>query len=205
MTNKSVFQTLNEIDITSKVKQKNRMNYLPWSTAVEEVLKHYPTAKFYVVRNADGWNYFTDGKTCWVETEIEIDGIVRGEMLAIMDFKNAAIPAEKVTSVDVNKSIKRCLVKNLAMFGLGINLYYGEELSDNAKQKKKDDNKALEKVQTELFDLMLSKANDGCDKESLFEYVKKLIGSKNPRSVQDIELLSEAIEKVKEITPETLK
>jgi hypothetical protein len=122
-----------------------------------------------------------------------------------MDFKNVAIPTEKVTSVDVNKSIKRCLVKNLPMFGLGINLYYGEELSDNAKQKKKDDDKALEKVQTELLDLMKSKVDDGCNKDSLFEQVEKLIGSKNPRSVKDVELLSEAIEKVKEITPETLK
>lgn len=203
-TEKSIFQTLNEIDVMPKTKKKAGLSYLPWSSALEEVLKRYPNTKINIIRNANGWNYFTDGRTCWVETEVEINGITQGEMLAVMDFKSAAISAEKVTSVDVNKAIKRCLVKNLAMFGLGLNLYYGEELSDNAKKKKADDDESLRTAQKNVIDLLKSKVDEGCDKAKLFDYIQTLIGTKNPSNVKDIKVLEKALEDIKNITSETL-
>lgn len=100
-------------------------------------------------------NYFTDGTTCWVETWCFLFGVRKEMTLPVMDATNRAIPlkdteevnkkGEKVirkgvTSLDVNKAIMRCLVKNLATgFGLGISIYYGEEFNEDEKQNLLDE------------------------------------------------------------------
>lgn len=201
---KTIFQTLSEIDISPKIKQKNKMDYLPWSSAWDFVKNEFPQASYRVVKTEDGCIYHNDGRTCWVETEMTINGETQTEILPVLDFRNQAIPLEKVTSSDVNKSIKRCLVKNLALFGLGLSLWNGEELSDNAKKKKDEDEKPLRDAQTKLLELLKSKVAEGCDKNKLFDFIEKLIGSKNPNNVKDVELISKAIEEVSKITPNKL-
>lgn len=199
----SVFDVLSAIDITSKIKEKNKAKYLPWATAVEEVLTHFPDSDFEVVRSDNGNNYFTDGKTCWVETSVTIKGKTRNEMLAVMDYRNTSISADKATSVDVNKAIKRCLVKNFALFGLGLSLYYGEELSDNAKEKKETEaEKKKEKIQTlqnECMDLMKKLVVSGKDKDEVFSMFANTTGKKNPSAVTDITKLEKGLNKLKEI------
>ena len=63
MEEKSVFQTLNEIDVSPFLKEKNGMKYLPWSSAWTEVKKKYAQATYKVHKTSEGTNYFTDGKT----------------------------------------------------------------------------------------------------------------------------------------------
>lgn len=201
---KTIFQILSEIDITSKIKQKNKMDYLPWSSAWDFVKNKFPNATYRIIKTEDGCIYHNDGRTCWVETEMTINGDVQTEILPVLDFRNQSISYDKVTASDVNKSIKRCLVKNLALFGLGLSLWNGEELSDNAKKKKVDDDEALKKVQKNMIDILKAKVDDGCDKTKLFTYVESLIGSKNPSNVKDIDLLNKALETVKSVTPEEL-
>ena len=201
---KTIFQILSEIDITSKIKQKNKMDYLPWSSAWDFVKNKFPNATDRIIKTEDGCIYHNDGRTCWVETEMTINGDVQTEILPVLDFRNQSISYDKVTASDVNKSIKRCLVKNLALFGLGLSLWNGEELSDNAKKKKVDDDEALKKVQKNMIDILKAKVDDGCDKTKLFTYVESLIGSKNPSNVKDIDLLNKALETVKSVTPEEL-
>lgn len=202
--NKTVFQTLSEIDITSKIKQKNKMDYLPWSSAWDLVKNRYPNATYRIVKTESGCIYHTDGKTCWVETDVTIEGETQTEILPVLDFRNQAIGADKITTSDVNKSIKRCLAKNLALFGLGLSLWNGEELSDNAKKKKADDDESLRTAQKNMIDLLKSKVDEGCDKAKLFDYIQTLIGTKNPSNVKDIKVLEKALEDIKNITPETL-
>lgn len=202
---KTIFQTLSEIDITSKIKKKNKMDYLPWSSAWDFVKNKFPNAKYRIVKTEDGCIYHTDNRTCWVETEMTINDETQTEILPVLNFKNQSIGLDELTSSDVNKSIKRCLVKNLALFGLGLSLWNGEELSDNAKKKKVDDSEALKKVQKNMIDILKAKVDDGCDKTKLFAFVENLIGSKNPSNVKDIDVLNKAIETVKTITLEELK
>ena len=85
--------------------------------------------------NRDGWNYHTDGKTCWVKTGVTVDGKEYIEMLPVMDFKNRSIPAESVTSFDVNKAIQRSLTKAVARHGLGLYIYAGEDLPEGEDVK----------------------------------------------------------------------
>lgn len=201
---KTIFQTLSEIDISPKIKQKNKMDYLPWSSAWDFVKNKYPTATYNIVKTENGCIYHNDGRTCWVETSMTIDGETQTEILPVLNFRNEAIGYDKVTTSDVNKSIKRCLVKNLALFGLGLSLWNGEELSDNAKRKKDEDEKPLRDVQTKLVELLKTKVADGCDKTKLFDLVEKLIGNKNPNNVKDIDTLIDAVNKIGGITPDKL-
>lgn len=201
---RTIFQTLSEIDITSKIKKKNKMDYLPWSSAWDFVKNKFPNATYRTVKTEDGCIYHNDGRTCWVETEMTINDETQTETLPVLNFKNQSISLDEITSSDANKSIKRCLVKNLALFGLGLSLWNGEELSDNAKKKKVDDSEALKKVQKSMIDILKAKVDDGCDKTKLFAFVETLIGSKNPSNVKDIDVLNKAIETVKTVTSDGL-
>ena len=195
---KTVFQTLSEIDITSKIKKKNKMDYLPWSSAWDFIKNTYPNAAYRIVKTENGCIYHNDGKTCWVETEVTIEDEIQTEVLPVLDYRNQAIGLDKVTSSDVNKSIKRCLVKNLALFGLGLSLWNGEELSDNAKKKKADVDEALRNVQKNIINILKNKVDEGCDKAKLFVYVENLIGSKNPSNVKDIEKLNNLLKSLRQ-------
>lgn len=133
---KNIFNTLNGVDVTEKTKEKGGLTYLSWSSAWSEVKKKYPSATYEIkpqiideAGNTRFWH--DDGKTGWVEVSVTIDGLTHTEILAIMDFKNKSIPADQITSVDANKSMKRCLVKACAMHGLGLYIYEGEDLPED--------------------------------------------------------------------------
>lgn len=125
------FAELYQIDVSKYVEKKNGLTYLPWAYAWAEVKKRYPSAFYTVYENKDGWNYFTDGNTCWVKTGVTINDLEHIEYLPVMDFKNRSIPLESVTSFDVNKSIQRSLTKACARHGLGLYVYAGEDLPEN--------------------------------------------------------------------------
>ena len=127
---KSVFETLFEINVNDHVEKKNGLSYLSWAYAWAEIKKRFPEATYKVYETESGCIYFTDGKTCWVKTGVTIGGLEHVEYLPIMDYKNKSIPLENVTSFDVNKSIQRSLTKALARHGLGLYLYAGEDLPE---------------------------------------------------------------------------
>ena len=124
------FIALNSINVNDKVEKKNGLTYLSWAYAWGEVKKLHPSATYTIYENADGWNYHTDGRTCWVKTGVTIEGIEHIEQLPVMDHRNNSIPLERVTSFDVNKSIQRSLTKAVARHGLGLYIYAGEDLPE---------------------------------------------------------------------------
>ena len=127
---KSVFETLFEINVNDHVEKKNGLSYLSWPYAWAEMKKRFPAANYKVYETESGCIYFTDGKTCWVKTGVEIAGLEHIEYLPIMDYKNKSISLEHITSFDVNKSIQRSLTKALARHGLGLYLYAGEDFPE---------------------------------------------------------------------------
>lgn len=131
----SVFETLNSINVNDKTEKKNGLTYLSWAWAWGEAKKVYPNAIYTIYENKDGWNYFTDGKTCWVKTGVTIEGLEHIEYLPVMDYRNKSITADNVTSFDVNKAIQRSLTKALARHGLGLYIYAGEDLPDGEELK----------------------------------------------------------------------
>lgn len=155
----SVFLSKNVNDMTEK---KNGFTYLSWALAWKEVLETYPTATYRILKNEKGLPYFADetGAICF--TEVTIEGITHEMWLPVMDGANKAMKKESYTyktkfgeksveaytMFDINKTVMRCLVKNLAMFGLGLYIYAGEDLP-NALEEVKIDKVEIKKELTE--------------------------------------------------------
>lgn len=153
---KSIFQTLNDINVNGHTEVKDtgrvRLTYLSWAWAWAEVKKNYPDATYTVYENANGWNYHTDGRTCWVKTGVTIEGMEHIEYLPVMDNRNNSIPADKVTSMDVNKAIQRSLTKAAARHGLGLYIYAGEDLpeTESVQDAERIERAELEKAKKEI-------------------------------------------------------
>ena len=130
---KSVFDTLNAINVNENKKQKNNLDYLSWAWAWTELHKIYPNATSKVYETEQGVNYWTDGKTAWVKVGVTVEGLEHIEYLPVMDFKNKSIPVNNVTSTDVNKAIQRGLTKAISRHGLGLYIYAGEDLPEEDK------------------------------------------------------------------------
>lgn len=157
---KSVFEVLNAINCNEHTEKKNNLTYLSWAWAWQIVKQNYPDAQYTIYESPQGWNYFTDGRTCWVKTGVTINGLEHIEYLPVMDYKNASIAADKVTSFDVNKAIQRSLTKAVARHGLGLYIYAGEDLPDSEDDAKRESVKAKPKKVAEPEDLDLDLALD---------------------------------------------
>lgn len=187
---KSVFQTFSEIDISSKIKEKNGMMYLPWNEAWAIAKSTYPSISYWITKTPEGQLYWTDGKTAYVETSVTVNNETITQALAIMDYKNSAIPIEKLTYTDVNKSIQRCLTKNLAMFGLGLSLWSGEEYSEPARRKKEQENAAaaeeqakLQAIRKRVVEMCKIKVSEGAESEKLYDLLESIGGNRNPNKL----------------------
>jgi len=131
----TAFSTLNAINVRDKVETKGKVEYLSWAFAWQMLKEIYPTAQRVVYENPmTGLNFFTDGKTAYVKVGIAVDGIEHIDYLPVMDFRNASIPLEKITSMDVNKTIQRSTAKAIALHGLGLALWTGEDLPEAVTQ-----------------------------------------------------------------------
>lgn len=126
------FERLAAIDCSAHVEKKNGLSYLPWAWAWDAFKRVYPDSCYTIYERPDGCLYWTDGQTCWVKTGVTlVDGEYRLEhieYLPVMDYRNNSIPADAVTSTQVNKSIQRSLTKALARHGLGLYVFAGEDL-----------------------------------------------------------------------------
>lgn len=138
---KSVFETLNKIDVGEHIEKKNGLSYLSWAWAWKVLKENYPDANYKIYETESGCNYFTDGRTGWVKTGVTVNGLEHIEYLPIMDYNNKSIILEKITSFDVNKAIQRSLTKAVARHGLGLYVYAGEDLPEEPKNEEKPVNK----------------------------------------------------------------
>lgn len=205
---------MNKIDVKPYLFTKNGMVYLPWSRC-EELLKlnapdavlteiTFPTEKIITapIREAKEGKeyashvtstempYFTDGKTAFVKVRLEIPSVeIRCETtLPIMDFKNQSIPVDKITMNDVNKSLKRCMVKCVAEGTLlGIGLWHKEETSESAAV---ENVKNAEKANTAI-ETFKQKITEGYDRDKLVSWLKINYGTSNPQTIKDAEKLNQ--------------
>ena len=134
---KSVFETLNAINVNGRTETKNNLTYLSWAWAWATAKEHYPEATYTIYEDADGVFYHRDHNSAWVKTGVTIEGIEHIEYLPVMDFRNNSIELIKIKSTDVNKAIQRSLTKALARHGLGLYVYAGEDLPSAEKEQPK--------------------------------------------------------------------
>jgi len=150
-TKKSAFDKLSAVNVSEKVERKGQLSYLSWAHAWAFAKKLYPKLTRTVYETEDGMNYFSDGKTAWVKVGVTIDGVEYIDYLPIMNTagRPKSIHLENITSFDVNTSIQRSTVKALALHGLGLSVYAGEDLIDTTPVVKK----------TKLIDLEIEDDN----------------------------------------------
>lgn len=148
-----IFKKLNGLNVNDKVEQKSngsvKLSYLSWAWAWGELVKVYPNA-VYEIERFEGKPYFYDENLGYmVFTKLTIENITHEMWLPVMDGSNKAMKkdsykyttkygektVEPASMFDINKTIMRCLVKNIAMFGLGLYIYAGEDLPENVSEK----------------------------------------------------------------------
>lgn len=148
---KSIFETLNSINVNDKVEKKKELTYLSWAWAWAEVKKAYPNASYNVMFDPTTQKpYFYDENLGYmVMTSVTIDDQTLEMWLPVMDGANQAMKnesyeyatrygvktVEAASMFDINKTLMRCLTKNLAMFGLGLYIYAGEDLPEVTETK----------------------------------------------------------------------
>ena len=143
----TTFEKLSAINVNDKVEKKSGLTYLSWAWAWSEVKKACPDAAYEVMKDpTTSKPYFYDENLGYiVMTKVIIGTEVLGMWLPVMDGANKAMKnepynyttrygektVEAATMFDINKTLMRCLVKNLAMFGMGIYIYAGEDLPES--------------------------------------------------------------------------
>jgi len=145
--------SLRTLDVTKHMEKKGKFTYLSWSWAVDKLIEHHPDATWEVKRfpmmvwettqrldritedEADVKNlvasdlqvpYMRTDTGYYVEVEVTIDGVSRSQVHPVLDHRNK--PVDKPNAFDINTSIQRCLAKAIALHGLGLHIYAGEDL-----------------------------------------------------------------------------
>jgi hypothetical protein len=157
LTYGEVWETLSKVDVSKHTEEKMKLTYLSWSRMWMLLCEHYPQAQYEFV-DFDGVPYKTlpDG-TAEVVTRIMIDDLVREMRLPVMDYKNNPVVNPHARQVSDNSM--RCLVKCVAMFGLGISVFTGmadetlpDETKDEQPKGKKEPSKKAEPVKEEVVE-----------------------------------------------------
>ena len=193
---KTVFDTLNAINVNDRTETKNNLTYLSWAWAWQTVKENYPTATYTIYENEGGMFYHSDGKTAWVKTGVTIEGIEHIEYLPVMDFRNASIQIEKLNSTDVNKSIQRSLTKAIARHGLGLYVYAGEDLPQNEVVALAEEKAKAEKERKTAALLTLKKGDKNWD--NIINYV-------TANKSQGVDKLTEMVGKKYKVTATVIR
>jgi hypothetical protein len=137
MKMESVYNSLKAIDVRPKAEKKGRADYLSWAHAWDMLKSVYPQAQRIIYESEHtGLNYFTDGKTAYVKVGIVVNEMEHIDMLPVMDHRNKSIPIDKIDSFEVNKTIQRATAKAIAMHGLGLSLWTGEDIPTQPSEAK---------------------------------------------------------------------
>lgn len=157
---KKIFDQLYSINVNEKTEKKNNLTYLSWAWAWAEFVKVCPEAH-YEIQMFDGKPYLYDEKLGYmVFTSITVGEDTKTMWLPVMDNANKAMKdhpykyqvrqknwqsnqietvdrvCDAASMFDINKTIMRCLTKNISMFGLGLYIYAGEDLPEEAASEK---------------------------------------------------------------------
>ena len=121
------FRRLFQLDVANYVEKKGQFNYLSWPFAVAQLRLTDPSA-YWEVKRFDGLPYLSTDLGFFVEVAVTLEGVTLSQIHPVLDHKNRPIMSPSV--FEINTSIQRCLVKAIALHGLGLNIYAGEDLPD---------------------------------------------------------------------------
>lgn len=132
MNDKSSFARLSGINVNDHVEKKGQFSYLSWPYAVAQLRLADPNATW-EVRRFDGLPFLRTEAGYFVEVAVTVEGVTLSQIHPVLDSKNRPIP--EPTVFDLNTSLQRCLVKAIALHGLGLYIYAGEDLPTPAEDQ----------------------------------------------------------------------
>ena len=131
--NNNVFNILDKVDVSAKSEKKGMFTYLSWAWAVRELLRVAPDATWEVHEWGMEGNrqpYMQTEAGCFVKVSVAVNGVTREQVHPVLDNRNK--PIKTPDAFQVNTSIQRCLAKAIALHGLGLYIFAGEDLPDNS-------------------------------------------------------------------------
>lgn len=150
------FARLNAINVSDHIEKKGGFAYLSWPFAVSQLRMADPTATWEVCR-FEGLPYLITDTGVFVEVAVTVQGITLSQIHPVLDGRNRPILAP--TAFDINSSIQRCLVKAIALHGLGLYIYAGEDLPNVANSEPPVANDSTKKVVPIAPPIKASKSN----------------------------------------------
>ena len=172
LTFKKIWETLSKIDCTNHIEKKMNLSYLSWAWAWGILMENYPEAEISFYEHTETrvpYVELPDG-TAEVRCYVAIEGLQREMWLPVMDHRNNAV--KHPTARQVSDTKMRCLVKCLALYGLGHYIYAGEDLPITNDEPKVEEK--TESLQKELKDA--EKAAEG-GMDDFKKYIDTLDGS----------------------------
>jgi len=138
-TSALAFSDLRTVDVSEKIEKKNGLSYLSWAWAVDQLLQRDPTAIWEYRFGIDPATqqavpYVFIGSTAMVFCTVVAFGVSRTAQLPVMDHRNKPIP--NPDAFQVNTAMQRCLAKAIALHGLGLYIYAGEDVPEEVKPEK---------------------------------------------------------------------
>ena len=155
---KSSFDELNKIDVSKYVEKKGNFNYLSWAYAVRELKKVCPDATWGVIKAEDGSPFMQTACGYFVEVWGEVEGCRLSQVHPVLDNRNK--PIESPNSFHINTSIQRALAKAIALHGLGLYIFAGEDLPEPDKLTSKQIKDLLDSAKSLDEDFKQSLSNN---------------------------------------------
>ena len=160
----NTFEQLNRVDVSKFAEKKGQFNYLSWAHAVRELLKVCPEATWevHLFDSPDGTKqpYMKNETGAYVQVSVDVDGVIRTQIHPVLDHRNQTI--ENPTSFQINTSIQRCLAKAIALHGLGLYIFAGEDLPEA---------EPIDTKQAEELNALADKIKDKKLREGVYEAV----------------------------------
>ena len=159
------FIELYKTDVADKVESKEGASYLSWAFAWAEVKKVDEKANYTIYENQDGLPFFVSPFGIDVKVGVQMSGVEHIMRLPVLDNKQKPMKTEAykystkkgeytvqaADSFDINKAIMRCLVKAIAMHGIGLYIYAGEDLpSDGSESIGEEQNASKSEIKVKL-------------------------------------------------------
>ena len=165
----SKYQELRKIDVSKHIEKKGQFSYLSWAYAVDTLLQYDESSV---------WAYsdpltLPDG-SMMVFCTVKAFGKEMTAQLPVLDFKNQAI--KNPNTMQLNTAMQRCLAKAIALFGISLHLYYGEDLPEGD---------VLERITNIFNEQGIDEARkyfntlDGADRKLCTSFIEKVKEKKN--------------------------
>jgi len=162
------FKTLSSINVSDHIEKKGDFAYLSWPFAVAQLRLADPQA-CWEIKRFNGLPYLGTDLGFFVEVAVTVQGITLSQIHPVLDGRNRSILSP--SSFDINTSIQRCLVKAIALHGLGLYIYAGEDLPDGESRKEETVDGQVTKPKATVSTLPVPNAASAAQRR----YIVKLI------------------------------